>query len=147
MLCQESCRGRIAKPLPGVDSLTYMEPQSDAPAETQNVIRKQLLKAALVPNHQLTAVDVREICLHPGQKTGRHFHACTVIGYIVEGEAKMQVEGEPELRLPAGSAFHEPRGRTILRFDNASDTEPMLFVACYLLDGDQDLITMLPANP
>jgi len=31
----------------------------------------------------------------------------------------------------------------ILRFDNASDSELMTFIAYYLLDGQQDLIRML----
>jgi len=33
----------------------------------------------------------------------------------------------------------------IARFDNASATEPMKFVAYYLLEGEQALIEMLPA--
>jgi hypothetical protein len=53
-----------------------------------------------------------------------------------------QVEGEPEQILPAGSAFHEPAGAIIAEFGNASDSEPMKFVAFYLLNGEQDLIEM-----
>jgi len=32
-----------------------------------------------------------------------------------------------------------------MRFDNASAEQPMKFIAYYLLDGQQDLIQMLPA--
>jgi quercetin dioxygenase-like cupin family protein len=104
--------------------------------------RKELLKTVL-KNGAFTSADVREIRLQPGQRGGRHLHPCAVLGYIVDGTAVYQVEGEPEQILPAGSAFHEPAGAIIAEFGNASDSEPMKFVAFYLLNGEQDLIEML----
>ena len=56
----------------------------------------------------------------------------------------MQVEGEAAVTLAAGSAFHEPAQVTVVRFDNASETAPMKFIAYYLVDGEQELIEMLP---
>jgi len=56
----------------------------------------------------------------------------------------LQVEGEAAVTLAAGSAFHEPAQATIARFDNASETAPMRFIAYYLVDGEQELIEMLP---
>ena len=108
----------------------------------QIIQRKQLLAAAL-GNRNVTDVDIREITLAPGQQTGRHLHPCTVVGYIVSGNAQMQIEGQPIQPLPAGSAFHEPANTVIAAFNNASDSEPMTFIAFYLLDGQQDLIQML----
>jgi quercetin dioxygenase-like cupin family protein len=104
--------------------------------------RKQLLAAAL-GNRNVTTVDIREITLGAGQRSGRHIHPCAVVGYIAEGTAFYQVEGESVQTLPAGSAFYEPAGKIITDFGNASDRVPMTFVAVYLLDGEQDLITML----
>ena len=104
--------------------------------------RKQLLKAVL-GNRNVSAADVREIRLEPGQQGGRHLHPCAVLGYIVAGTAVYQVEGQEEEILPTGSAFYEPANQVITNFGNASSTEPMVFVAFYLLDGDQELIHML----
>jgi quercetin dioxygenase-like cupin family protein len=104
--------------------------------------RKQLLKAVL-GNRNVTSADVREIRLEPGQQSGRHLHPCAVLGYIVAGTAVYQVEGEAEEILPAGSAFYEPATTVIANFGNASDSESMVFVACYLLDGEQELIRIL----
>ena len=104
--------------------------------------RKELLKTVL-KNGVFTSADVREIRLQPGQRSGRHLHPCAVLGYIVEGTAIYQIEGELEQILPAGSAFHEPAGAIIADFGNASDSESMTFVAFYLLNGDQELIQML----
>jgi quercetin dioxygenase-like cupin family protein len=88
---------------------------------------------------------VRKIRLDAGQETGRHLHPCAVLGYIVTGTATYQIEGQAAQILPSGSAFYESAETVIASFRNASDTEPLTFVAFYLKDGDQDLITMLDA--
>jgi len=111
----------------------------------QAIVRKQLLYAATGASG-LTSVDVREIRFEPGQQTGRHLHPCHVFGYIVEGTARFQVEGQPAQQLSAGSAFHEPAEAVIADFSNASASEPMTFVAFYLLNGEQELIKMLETN-
>jgi quercetin dioxygenase-like cupin family protein len=111
----------------------------------QTIVRKQLLYAA-TGSSGLTSVDVREIRLQPGQQTGRHLHPCHVFGYIVQGTAQFQIEGQPAQQLPAGSAFHEPAQTVIADFSNASTSEPMTFVAFYLLNGDQELIKMLETS-
>ena len=107
--------------------------------------RKQLLQA-MIGNRNLTSVDVRQIQLLPGQQSGRHVHPCAVVGYIVEGEAQLQIEGEELQPLATGAAFYEPAGVVIANFGNASDSESMTFIAFYLLDGDQELFQMLPAT-
>ena len=95
--------------------------------------------------HRVTSVDVREITFAPHQQTGRHRHPCPVIGFVVEGVAVLEVEGQAPQTIPAGSSFYEPSGAVIARFDNAGDT-PMKFIAHYLLDGRQELIELLPAK-
>lgn len=104
--------------------------------------RQQLLLAALGSRH-ITDVDIRRITLAPGQKSGRHLHPCPVVGYIASGTAYCEIEGQPAELLPVGSAFYEPADTVIADFGNASDVTPMTFIAFYLLDGQQDLITML----
>ena len=107
------------------------------------IIRKPLLNVPL-DSKTVTSVDVREITFARSQQTGRHKHPCPVIGFIAEGTALLEVEGQPPLKLPMGSSFYEPAGTTILRFDNASSSAPLQFIAHYLLNGKQELIEMLP---
>jgi|SRR5208337_3063553 len=109
---------------------------------TEIVFRKPLLNATL-PNQRVTSIDVRESAFQPDQQTGRHKHPCPVIGYIVEGAAVLQIEGQQPQQLSTGSAFYEPANVIIARFDNASANAPTKFIAQYLLDGDQALIEML----
>jgi quercetin dioxygenase-like cupin family protein len=109
----------------------------------QTILRTPLLSAAL-QNKTVTSVDVREIKFGPGQETGLHKHPCPVFGYIAEGEAVLEIKGQPPQNLPTGAAFHEPANTVILRFDNASAEKPMRFICFYLLEGQQELIEMLP---
>ena len=111
----------------------------------QQITRKPLLKVSL-GKATITSVDVREITFVAGQRTGRHRHPCPVVGFVVEGAAVLEVEGQQPRQLPAGSSFYEPADTVILRFDNASFTAPMRFIAHYLLNGTQALIEMLPES-
>ena len=106
-------------------------------------IERRALLAADLTEWTTTKVDVRSIRFAPGQETGVHSHPGHVIGYIAEGSAILEVEGQPPQRLATGDAFHEPAGARIRRFDNASAEHPLEFVAIYLLSSDQPLIEML----
>jgi hypothetical protein len=51
---------------------------------------------------------------------------------------------DPETILETGQAFHEPADVEVPHFDNASDDEAAVFVACYLLPpGEDRVIEML----
>jgi quercetin dioxygenase-like cupin family protein len=110
-------------------------------AKTQ-IVRKPLLSAEIGSKH-VTRVEVREITFAPGQETGRHKHPCPVICYVAEGVALVQEEGKPVREISAGESVHEPADTIMARFDNASSTQAMKFIAHYLLQGDEPLIEML----
>jgi quercetin dioxygenase-like cupin family protein/ketosteroid isomerase-like protein len=110
----------------------------------QSDIVRTLLLTAFLGSRNITSVDVRQIIFAPGQQSGCHKHPCPVVGFIVDGSALLQVEGQIPIEVPAGSAFYEPADTVISRFGNLSSVAPLRFVACYLLHGQQDLIEMLP---
>jgi quercetin dioxygenase-like cupin family protein/phenylpyruvate tautomerase PptA (4-oxalocrotonate tautomerase family) len=114
----------------------------DAGSGTPGLQRRRLMTADL-GKRQVTSVHVQEIRFAPGMKAGLHFHPCPVTGYILKGTAVLEIDGEAPQVLPAGSAFYEPAGERIRRFDNHSSTEEMIFTAFYLLDGEQNLIEMI----
>lgn len=107
------------------------------------IIRKELLTAN-VGSRQITKVDVKEINLNPLQKTGYHKHPCPVISYVVSGSVLFQAEGDSVKTMKAGDVIYEPADTPIIHFDNASETEPLKFIAYYLINKETELIEMLP---
>lgn len=106
------------------------------------ITRKPLLTASSI-NKMVKRTEIKEIIFKPLQQTGLHQHPCPVVGYIAEGTAIFQVKGEQKQTLKAGDAFYEPAETVIEHFDNASDTEPLKFIAFYLIDDEKEVITML----
>lgn len=112
--------------------------------EPAPIVRESLLSAAIAGPTSVERIEVARIELAPSQASGRHRHPCQVVGYVVSGTIRFQIAGDAEATLEAGAAFHEPAGREIAHFDNASDQESATFVACYLLPpGEERLIEML----
>jgi hypothetical protein len=64
----------------------------------------------------------------------------------VEGTIKFQIRGQKMQIIHAGQVCYEPAGAIIEHFDNASDRVPAKFIPYYLLNGQKDLIEMLPAT-
>lgn len=108
----------------------------------KSISRAHLLTADLGAR-PVTSVEINQITMGPGQKGGLHFHPCPVTGYIIKGQAVMQIEGQEEVILNAGMAFYEPANVHIAQFSNYSGTEELIFVAFYLLNGEQELIKFL----
>jgi quercetin dioxygenase-like cupin family protein len=110
---------------------------NDSPA------RHELLTASL-DGRPIERVKMMRVELGPGQAAGRHFHPCPVVGIVLSGSIRFSIAGGPEKTLAPGDAFHEPAGTEIPHFDNASETEPATFLACYLLaPGEDRLIEMV----
>ncbi len=106
------------------------------------IVRRELLLAP-VGSRTISAVDIKEVTLPPGQKGAYHKHPCPVVGHVVSGSVLIQVEGDSAKTLKAGEAFFEPADTPIVHFDNASKTEPLKFIAYYLVNGEKELIQML----
>ncbi len=113
-------------------------------AAAQNGMQRKDLLHANIIERTVSSVKVVEVEFRGGQKGAYHKHPCPVVGYIVEGTCLLQVEGQPAQVLQAGEAFFEPADTPILHFDNYSANQPMKFVAYYLLNGEKELIELLP---
>jgi len=85
-------------------------------------------------------VEAYRVELPPGQAAGPHRHPGPVTGYVESGLIAFELDGHPARELRAGDVFFEPGGAAVRRFDNTSGSQPAIFIAFYLLSGDQPLI-------
>lgn len=108
----------------------------------RDIIRKALLTAQMPESKTVDRVEVQEIAFPAHQQSPEHLHPCPVVGLIVEGKIRLQVDGQAPQDLGAGDAFYEPANARILHFDALDG--PAKFVAYYLLNNeDSDLIVIL----
>ncbi len=94
-----------------------------------------------VPGKSLEAVTVN---YPPGAKSGAHHHAKSafIMAYVISGEIRSQVEGEPVRIYHAGETWSEAPGAHHTISENASATEPAELLAVFLVDtGDRPLTT------
>jgi quercetin dioxygenase-like cupin family protein len=82
--------------------------------------------------HEITLASVT---IAPGGATGRHRHPGAEIGYLIEGELTLAVDGRPEQRLAPGMAF------TTDQIHNASNpgSAPARLVVAYVVEKGKPL--------
>jgi len=89
-------------------------------------------------------VTVVEVTYGPGGSSPPHRHPCPVIGYVLEGAYRSQVKGGPEAIYRAGESFSEEPNGTHLISANASDKEPVRFIAYFTCEHDAPLSIDVP---
>jgi len=75
---------------------------------------------------QITAT---EVSYGPGEASGRHRHPGFVCGYVLEGQYRFAVDGQPETVLAPGQMFFENPGDVHAVSGNASKTQPARILA------------------
>lgn len=114
------------------------------PAPPVEAAREAAVHTAL--SHALPPMDgsrlgvtVLEVAYAPGGSSPPHSHPCPVIGYVVEGALRIQVQGQAEVTYRAGESFYEDPNGVHLVSANASDIEPVRFLAYFTCDRDTPL--------
>ena len=89
------------------------------------------------PYDKQTATMV-ELYLAPGAPSSApHRHPGFVLGYVIEGEFRFQVAGEPERTLRAGDTFYEAPGAHHLISASASALRPARVLAIVIAGSGQ----------
>ena len=80
--------------------------------------------------------------IDPGAQSGRHTHPGDEIGYILEGEILLEVEGQPAVRKSVGEGFLIPSGAV----HNARNTgaSRARVLATYVIPKGQPVATPVP---
>jgi quercetin dioxygenase-like cupin family protein len=74
----------------------------------QSAIKRTPLQKVEFPEGYVTVSGIVEV--PPGGSAGRHTHPGIEIGYLLEGEANLIVEGQPDRLLRAGDSYSLPAG-------------------------------------
>ena len=114
--------------------------QSEA-REQASVVLSRTLPRLNGDHLQAKVVEVR---YGPGESSSQHSHPCPVVGYVVEGAYRTQVKGESEKIYKAGETFYEAPNGVHLVSANASSTQPVKFIACFICDHDTPLSVPTP---
>jgi quercetin dioxygenase-like cupin family protein len=110
-------------------------PQSSSAAQSRLAFAHSLPQ---LDGSQLKATVV-EVAYAPGGSSTPHSHPCPVIVYVLEGALRAQIKGEPESTYHTGESFYEPPNGVHQVSANASQTEPVKFLAYFVCDHETPL--------
>jgi quercetin dioxygenase-like cupin family protein len=76
-----------------------------------------------------------------GGAAGRHSHPGSEIGYVLEGEVELLVEGKPPLKLMAGESYQIPEG---VVHDAKAGDKPFKVLGVYVVKAGEPLAKPAP---
>lgn len=105
------------------------------------------IKRTLLMKKELVGIDGREVYLGtaeiaPGASAGRHYHDGHEIGYVLEGTAVLEIEGQAPIELKPGDHYHVDATK---RHDaRNTGTGPAKVLAIYLIEKGKPLAVAAP---
>lgn len=110
-----------------------------APHSLAEPLRTAGVIALPPPFHNRSATLV-EIHFPPGQRNAPHKHPGFVLGYVLQGEFRFQIAGQPERVLRAGETFYEGPGATHLVAESANANQPARVLAIVIAQQGKPLV-------
>ena len=112
-----------------------------APASAQSpAVKRTPLQKVEFPGSYDTIMGTAE--LPSGMNIGRHTHAGIEIGYVLEGEAVLSVEGEPDRVIKSGDSYQVAAGKP--HDARASAAGPAKVLAVWVVERGKPLATPHP---
>lgn len=99
-----------------------------------------------LPHRVAPQLQIIEIRYAPGESSQPHSHPCPVVGYVIEGAVRMQIQGSAEKVYRAGESFYEAPNEPHLTSANASRTMPARFLATFFCDHEALISTSIHAT-
>ena len=110
-------------------------------------------RSHVASTHELPPLDggtltttLVEVTYEPGGANPAHRHPCPVVGYVLEGHLRMQIDGQPVRIYGPGEAFYESPADVHRVSANASEDHPARFLAYFVCDHKTPLSIPLPGN-
>jgi len=102
--------------------------------------RKVLLQQDLaIPGYEVVLV---EVTIAVGGREGRHWHAGTLVGHILEGELTIEQEGQPTKIFKAGESVLIEPGRVHEGINKGS--VPVKALVTFIVEKGKPLTTPVP---
>ena len=111
-----------------------------APAQSPGIKRQVLQRTAEAGGER--EVLLMRVEIAPGVAAGRHSHPGVETGYVLEGEAVMEVDGEAPRRLGPGDTYLVPAGR--IHDARAVGARPVTVIATFVVERGKPLATPVP---
>jgi quercetin dioxygenase-like cupin family protein len=110
--------------------------QDTDPAPAAKSVRVRTVDSRALPslNGSTLAATLVSVTYATGQSSPVHSHPCPIVGYVVSGTVRMQVQGEPEHIYHTGESFYEPPNGIHSVSANASQSRPATFLAFFVCD-------------
>jgi quercetin dioxygenase-like cupin family protein len=106
----------------------------------QGGIKRTPLQKAEFPDGYFSISGIAEI--PAGGSAGRHTHPGVELGYIMEGEADLILDGKPAQHLKAGDSYQIPMGA--IHDAKVSGDKPLKVLTVYIVDKSKPLATPAP---
>jgi quercetin dioxygenase-like cupin family protein len=114
---------------------------SEAPGQTgTKAVYQRDLPPVSLDGWQVT---VLQLIFPPRFASPRHVHPGFVLGYVLEGELRLHIEGEPETVLQAGEVFYEAPGAIHLPSGSASAVKQARVLAFVFSEKGKELTKLL----
>ena len=88
-------------------------------------------------------VTVLELTFAPGTTSPKHSHPGFILGYILEGEYRFQLEGQPHSILSTGDVFCEAPGSIHLPSGNPSISRPTRILVLAFAEKGKEITKLL----
>jgi len=106
----------------------------------QAAVKRTPLQKAEFPDGYVTVSGLAEI--PAGGSAGRHTHPGVEMGYLLEGEANLIVEGRPDQHLKAGDSYMIPAGTP--HDAKVHGDKPLKVLGVYVVDKTKPLASPAP---
>ena len=106
----------------------------------QAAIKRTPLQKAEFPEGFVSVSAIAEI--PAGGAAGRHSHPGVELGYIMEGEADLILDGKPAQHLKAGDSYQIPLGA--IHDAKVSGDKPLKVLTVYIVDKTKPLASPAP---
>lgn len=110
---------------------------SAAPAPPPQVQRQKLVEQMFPPEKYATFIYM--VTVAPGGVVGLHTHPGIEMGYTIDGEAVLSVDGQPDLIMKPGVPYSVPPGVPHMAKNTGAST--IRIVATFVVEKDQPLAT------